>query len=158
MSWQIILNRRNALREAFCGFQPEVVANFTESDVGNLMKNTAIIRNNRKIRSAINNAKRYKELKEEFGSLSAFFWQFEPDSHSRPKKITRKWLIDNPHTRESTQLAKDLKKRGWSFIGPTNMYALMQALGIVNDHVHQCPQQRKVESLRESIVRPQEKP
>ena len=97
-----------------------------------------IIRHRGKIESTINNAKRCADLVDEFGSLSSYVWRFEPDPTSRPKKITWDVLKAMPMTAESTALSKDLRKRGWTFVGPTTMYAFMQAMGLVNDHLHGC--------------------
>ncbi len=130
------------------------VAQFTENDVARLMQDTRIIRNRRKILSVINNARCALDLQDEVGSIAGFFWQFEPLPKDRPAHVTRSWLTENPHTAESTALSKALKQRGWSFIGPTNMYALMQALGIVNDHVSDCPCREPVEQIRQTFNRP----
>lgn len=124
------------------------VARFTEHDVARLMQDTRIIRNRRKILSAINNARCALALQNEAGSIARFFWQFEPPPHNRPAKVTRAWLRENPHTTESTALCQALKQRGWSFVGPTTMYALMQALGIVNDHVSGCPCRDQIEQIK----------
>ena len=130
------------------------IARFTDDDVARLMLDSRIIRNRRKILSAINNARCALALQEESGSIAGFFWQFEPLPENRPTCVTRNWLKDNPHTAESTALSQALKQRGWSFIGPTNMYALMQALGIVNDHVSNCPCRELVEQARHAFIRP----
>ncbi len=154
LSWQTILHRRPAFREVFKEFDPSVVAKFTDNDVARLMQDTRIIRNRRKILSAINNARCALTLQDEVGSIAGFFWRFEPLSKDRPAHVTRGWLKANPYTAESTALSKALKLRGWSFVGPTNMYALMQALGIVNDHVCDCPCRESVEQIRQAFNRP----
>lgn len=154
LSWRTILHRRPAFREVFKEFELSAVAQFTDGDVDRLMQDCRIIRNRRKILSAINNAQRALELQDETGSIARFFWQFEPSHNSRPACVTRSWLRDNPHTAESSALSQALKLRGWSFIGPTNMYALMQALGIVNDHVCGCPCREPIEKIRQEFVRP----
>lgn len=154
LSWRTILHRRPAFREAFEEFEPIAVAQFTEADVARLMQDIRIIRNRRKILSAINNAQCALALQNETGSIAGFFWQFEPPPQSRPAQVTRAWLRDNPHTAESTALCQALKLRGWSFIGPTTMYALMQALGIVNDHVSGCPCREQIEQNRQAFARP----
>ncbi len=148
LSWQIILHKRNAFRLAFDNFTINKVANYDEQRIEELMANPEIVRNRRKIASAINNAERAKALKTEFGNLKAFFWQFQPKQKSRPRKITRQWLENNPVSDESIEMAKALKQRGWTFVGPTTLYALMQATGIVNDHVHSCPVRQAVEVAR----------
>lgn len=154
LSWQTILHRREAFRQCFNHFDLATVSNYTESDVERLAGDIRIIRNRRKIRSAINNAQRALDLKAEFGTLARFFWNFEPDPLTRPSLVTQQWLSDNPYTEQSTALSRDLKQRGWSFTGPTNMYALMQAVGIVNDHVHSCPVREHIDQLRASTTRP----
>ena len=151
LSWRTILHRREAFRAAFDGFDIDAVAKFSSARLARLDKNPAIIRNKRKIASVVNNAKRAQQLRQEYGSLAQFFWQFEPSPRSRPDLINRAWLATHTQTSESVALAMALKKRGWSFVGPTNMYALMQALGIVNDHVSSCPRRANIESLRASF-------
>ena len=113
-----------------------------------MLQNPLIIRNRQKIASVLNNARRMLELRAEPMSLSALCWSFRPDSLQRPAQLTSRWLSENPSTPESTALAKTLKGRGWSYVGPTNMYALMQALGIVNDHIHCCPRRIEIENLK----------
>lgn len=154
LSWQTILHRRENFRDAFANFEINEVAAFGNSDIEKLLNNDGIIRNRRKISSAVNNAHKALELQEEFGSLADFFWAFEPAHTARPKLVTTQWLKDNPKTAESEQLSKALKSRGWSFVGPTTMYALMQALGLVNDHIDTCDSRSKVEKARESLIRP----
>jgi DNA-3-methyladenine glycosylase I len=154
LSWRTILHRREAFRQAFAGFDMATVAAFSERDVRRLLLDARLIRNRRKILSAINNAGRAMELVQEFGSLAAFFWLHEPTHRQRPVRVTQQWLAANPQTPESAALADALKKRGWSFVGPVNMYALMQALGMVNDHVHDCARRAAVERLRSAYVRP----
>lgn len=155
LAWSTILYRREALRSAFCQFEMDEVAAFNSRDVARLMRDPSLIRNRRKIEAAINNAKRARELRADYGSLAAFFWSFEPPEHARPPLVTADWLRANPVTHESRQLAKALKDRGWIFVGPTGMYALMQALGLVNDHVHSCTVRAKVEAARAAFQRPQ---
>ncbi len=154
LSWQTILHRREHFRNAFVGFDIAKVASFTEIDVENLLQNKNIIRNRRKISSAVNNANRALELQQEFGSLASFFWSYEPKPENRPIHISRDWLKANPTSTESVRLSKALKKRGWSFVGPTTMYALMQALGLVNDHVQSCPARIRVQRARQQLIRP----
>lgn len=154
LSWRTILHKRPAFREAFRQFDVLTVASFNDADVIRLTDNQNIIRNRRKIASAINNANAALELQQRFGSLAAFFWQFEPATDQRPSRVSSQWLKDNTQTAESQQLALSLKKWGFSFVGPTNMYALMQALGIVNDHVHGCHRRKPIERLRSQFVRP----
>jgi len=154
LSWRTILHRRPYFRDAFDNFDFKKVASYGEDKVSQLNENSNIIRNKRKILSAINNANRAIELQLEFGSLAAFFWQFEPTTEQRPELVDLQWLSQNTKTPESVALSQALKKRGWSFVGPVNMYALMQALGIVNDHVEFCPARNKVERTRAEFQRP----
>ena len=138
LSWLTILRKRDNFRRAFAGFDFERVARFTPRHVERLLQDGGIIRHRGKIESTINNARRCSDLVDEFGSLSAFAWRFEPPASSRPKRLTWDVLRTMAATQESTALSKDLKKRGWSFVGPTTMYAFMQAMGLVNDHLHGC--------------------
>jgi DNA-3-methyladenine glycosylase I len=138
LSWLTILRKRESFREAFANFEFERVAKFSARDVDRLLGNAAIVRHRGKIESTINNAKRAQELAGEFGSLAAYFWRFEPGRGARPAKITREVLASMPTSIESVAMSKDLKRRGWSFVGPTTIYAFMQAMGLVNDHVHAC--------------------
>lgn len=154
LSWRTILHRREAFRNAFDQFDISKVAAYGDSDLTRLLSDSNIIRNNRKIASAINNANRALDLQAEFGSLAQFLWQYEPSLENRPNLVTRSWLANNTTTSESTELSKALKKRGWTFIGPTNMYALMQALGLVNDHTSDCPNRGAVEASRRQFLRP----
>ncbi len=138
LSWLTILNKREAFRQAFAHFDIDKVAGFTDSDVARLLGDAGIVRHRGKIASAINNAKRALELRDEFGSLAAFLWRYEPSRGSRPKRITYEVVKAMAVSAESTAISKDLKKRGWTFVGPTTMYALMQAMGLVNDHFEGC--------------------
>jgi DNA-3-methyladenine glycosylase I len=138
LSWLTILRKRENFRRAFAGFDVERVARFGKRDVTRLLADAGIVRHRGKIESTINNAKRCADLKDEFGSLANYVWRFEPDAKSRPKKLTWDALRAMPMTAESTALSKDLRKRGWTFVGPTTMYAFMQAMGLVNDHLHGC--------------------
>jgi DNA-3-methyladenine glycosylase I len=138
LSWLTILRKRENFRRAFANFDSARVARFGARDVTRLLKDAGIVRHRGKIESTINNAKRCADLVDEFGSLTTFVWRFEPDPGSRPKKLTWDALRAMPSTPESTALSKDLRKRGWTFVGPTTMYAFMQAMGLVNDHLHGC--------------------
>ena len=131
LSWLTILRKRENFRVAFAGFDPEVVASFGESDVARLLSNEGIVRHEAKIRSTINNAQRALDLIDEHGSLSSYFWSWAPAESGPPTEI--------PATTETSRaLAGDLKKRGWTFVGPTTIYAFMQAMGLVNDHLADC--------------------
>jgi DNA-3-methyladenine glycosylase I len=148
LSWLTILRKREHFRAAFAGFDPDRVARFTARDVSRLLTNEAIVRHRGKIESTINNAKRARELRAEHGSLAAYFWQWQPDPANRPRRVTRNALIQMATTPESISMSKDLKKRGWTFVGPTTVYAFMQAMGLVNDHVEGCHRRATVEKLR----------
>jgi len=138
LSWLTILNKREAFRRAFAEFDAERIAQFDETDVARLLNDAGIVRHRGKIESTINNARRLLALNAECGSLASYVWRFEPEPATRPKVVTLaavKALTTSP---ESAALAKDLKKRGWTFVGPTTVYAFMQAMGMVNDHVEGC--------------------
>jgi len=138
LSWITILRKRESFRRAFRDFDPDRVARFTARDVTRLLRDETIVRHRGKIESTINNAKRARELRDECGSLAAYFWRWQPAAKSRPRRMTRNALMQMVTTDESRALSKDLRKRGWTFVGPTTMYAFMQATGLVNDHVHDC--------------------
>jgi DNA-3-methyladenine glycosylase I len=138
LSWLTILRKRENFRRAFDGFDVEKVARFTPKRVERLLLDSGIVRHRGKIESTINNAKRCAALIDEAGSLANFIWRYEPDPSSRPKSLTLSHLKTLAITPESTALSKDLKKHGWSFVGPTTMYAFMQAMGLVNDHLDDC--------------------
>jgi DNA-3-methyladenine glycosylase I len=138
LSWITILRKRENFRNAFAGFDPAKVARFTARDVSRLLKDEGIIRHRGKIESTINNAKRALELQDEFGSIATYVWRFEADPKDRPKRITPEVLKTMATSPASIALSKDLKKRGWTFVGPTTVYAFMQAMGLVNDHLHTC--------------------
>lgn len=138
LSWLTILRKREAFRKAFANFEIDKVARFDESDVARLLGDAGIVRHRGKIEAAINNAKRAQELLETESSLAAYFWRFEPDPASRPARLTPEVLSTMATSPESTAMSKDLKKRGWKFVGPTTIYALMQAMGLVNDHQDGC--------------------
>jgi DNA-3-methyladenine glycosylase I len=138
LSWLTILNKREAFRRAFANFDAEQIARFEEADVLRLLGDAGIVRHRGKIESTINNAQRVIELRREFGSLAAYAWGFEPAARTRPKKMTPAALRALTSSPESLAMSKDLKKRGWSFVGPTTVYAFMQAMGLVNDHFEGC--------------------
>ncbi|WP_421722761.1 DNA-3-methyladenine glycosylase I [Bauldia sp.] len=154
LSWLTILRKRENFRKAFAGFDFNKVARFGDKDVERLLQDAGIVRHRGKIESTINNAKRAKELVKEEGSIAAFVWRYEPDPASRPKTYDWDTLRVLAKTPESTALSKDLKKRGWSFVGPTTMYAFMQGVGIVNDHVEGCFVREVVEDERRRFKRP----
>jgi len=148
LSWLTILRKRDHFRRAFHDFDPDRVARMTARDVERLLKNEGIVRHRGKIESTINNARHALALREECGSLATYFWQWQPPRTARPRRITRDVLQGMATTPESTALSKDLRKRGWTFVGPTTIYAFMQAMGLVNDHVHQCAIRAEIERSR----------
>ena len=154
LSWLTILRKRENFRAAFAGFDPEKVARFSKRDVARLLKDEGIIRHRGKIEATINNAARALEAIEEFGSLAALVWQFEPPVKERPKKMTRTALSKLAQTAASERLSKELKRRGWRFVGPTTAYAFMQAMGLVNDHLDICVVREIAEKERAGFVRP----
>ncbi|WP_176083714.1 DNA-3-methyladenine glycosylase I [Martelella sp. HB161492] len=155
LSWLTILRKRENFRSAFAGFDFNAVARFDEGDVDRLLGDAGIIRHRGKIEATINNAGRAIALKEEFGSLAAFFWSFEPGAEERPAVVDLAALRANPTTPASIRLSKALKKRGWKFVGPTTVYAFMQAMGLVNDHLQGCACREKTERLRAAFIRPE---
>ena len=148
LSWLTILNKRDAFRRAFAGFDAARVARFSARDVERLLGDAGIVRHRGKIESTINNAGRLLELRAEFGSLSAYAWRFEPAPATRPKRVTPAALRARGVPAEATALAKDLKRRRWTFVGPTTIYAFMQAMGLVNDHVEGCVVRAAAEAAR----------
>jgi DNA-3-methyladenine glycosylase I len=148
LSWLTILRKRENFREAFAGFEIDRVARFTPQDVSRLLKDAGIVRHRGKIESTINNARRARELRRECGSLADYFWKWQPDARTRPERITREALRGMATTPESIALSKDLRARGWTFVGPTTVYAFMQAMGLVNDHVEECATGRAIARRR----------
>lgn len=138
LSWETILNKRENYRKAFANFNPAKVAKFDRRHVERLMNDAGIVRNRLKIESTIINARAFLRVQKEFGSFDAYLWRFVPDR----KPIVNKWKSTKeipPRTAESDALSKDLKKRGFKFVGTTICYAMMQAIGMVNDHLIACP-------------------
>jgi DNA-3-methyladenine glycosylase I len=154
LSWLTILRKRENFRAAFAGFEIDRVARFGARDVTRLLKDAGIVRHRGKIESTIDNAKRAQELVAEAGSLAAYFWRWEPAARSRPKRPDFAALRALGPAEEAVALSKDLKKRGWSFVGPTTVYAFMQAMGLVNDHVHGCHCRAEIEKQRKNFTRP----
>ena len=154
LSWLTILRKREAFRRAFAGFDFIRVARFGGKDVERLLADASIVRHRGKIEATINNARRAIELAEAEGSLAAYVWRFEPDPESRPVPLTQKKLSQMAETPESRALAKGLKRRGWRFVGPTTVYAFMQAMGLVNDHLDGCEIREPVEQARAALRRP----
>ncbi len=154
LSWLTILRKRENFRAGFAGFDIAKVGRFDSRKVERLLQDAGIVRHRGKIESTINNAKRARELVKEKGSLAAYFWAWEPPAVARPKKLTKRALMALGKTPESTALSKDLKQRGWSFVGPTTVYAFMQAMGLVNDHLEGCVCRAPVEAARRKLKRP----
>ncbi len=154
LSWLTILRKREAFRRAFAGFDLEKVARFGARDVRRLLGDPGIVRHRGKIESAINNARRACDLAEEVGSLAAHVWSFEPAPASRPRRVTWAALRAMATTPESIALSKDLRERGFTFVGPTTAYAFMQAVGIVDDHLDGCAIRPRAERARRAFARP----
>jgi DNA-3-methyladenine glycosylase I len=148
LSWLTILRKRDAFRAGFAAFDPAKVARFGARDVTRLLADVGIVRHRGKIESTINNAKRALALIDEHGSIAKYVWTFVPPASERPRHMTWEALRAMPTTPTSTRLSKDLKQRGWSFVGPTTVYAFMQAMGLVNDHVEGCVIRPKAEAKR----------
>jgi DNA-3-methyladenine glycosylase I len=158
LSWLTILRKRENFRAAFAGFDFEQVAGFGERDVKRLLGDAGIVRHRGKIEAVINNARRACELRDEVGSLGAWFWQFEPDPASRPRQIDEATLRTMATSTEATAMARELKRRGWRFVGPTTAYAFFQAMGMVNDHEERCATRVHVEAARAVFRIPLPKP
>jgi DNA-3-methyladenine glycosylase I len=154
LSWLTILRKREAFRKAFADFTIARVARFGARDINRLLNDSGIVRHRGKIESAINNAGRAEALVDEYGSLASYVWQWEPAAKSRPRRMTKAALMRLGVSPESTALSKDLKRRGWTFVGPTTIYAFMQAVGLVNDHIDGCVSRASVETVRSRVVRP----
>jgi DNA-3-methyladenine glycosylase I len=148
LSWITILRKREHFRAAFSGFDPERVALFTPGDVARLLKNADIVRHRGKIESTINNARRALELRADVGSLARYFWSWEPGLSQRPAEVTYESLRKLKAPAAAVALSKDLKARGWTFVGPTTCYAFMQAMGLVNDHLEGCSVRQEIEAMR----------
>ena len=154
LSWLTILNKREGFRAAFANFDAEKVAAFEAHDVERLVQDAAIVRHRGKITSTINNAQRVLELRREFGSLAHYVWRYEPAAADRPERITREVARTLSTSAASIAMSKDLKKRGWSFVGPTTVYAFMQAMGLVNDHLEGCHSRALALKARTAFVVP----
>jgi len=146
LSWRTILNKRKNFRAAFHDFDFDRVARFTERDIARLLEDEGIVRHRGKIEAVINNARQARELVEREGSLAAFVWRYESKQQAKPQTAST--------SAESIALSKDLKKLGWAFVGPTTVYAFMQAMGLVNDHAEDCVIRSKVERARKGFRRP----
>ncbi len=154
LSWLTILRKREAFRRGFAGFDRAKVARFGARDVARLLADAGIVRHRGKIESAIHNARRACELADEHGSLAAYLWRFEPGRLERPRRLEWATLRATATTPASVALSKDLRRRGFTFVGPTTMYALMQAVGLVDDHLHGCAVRPAAERARRAFERP----
>ncbi|MEO0392211.1 MAG: DNA-3-methyladenine glycosylase I [Pseudomonadota bacterium] len=154
LSWITILRKRENFRTAFAHFDPTIVARYTDEDVERLLQDAGIIRHRGKIEATINNAQRALALQQEAGSLASFVWGYEPKAADRPRILDYQAAMSLTKTPESTALSKDLKKRGWRFVGPTTCYAFMQSMGLVNDHLEGCFIREACEADRAAFTRP----
>jgi DNA-3-methyladenine glycosylase I len=154
LSWLTILRKRENFRRAFKSFDIEAIARFNSRSVERLMADAGIVRNRAKIEATINNARRCLDLVDEMGSLGAYAWTFEPDGGSRPAVLDAAALMGMTTAPEAVAMSKDLKRRGWSFVGPTTVYSFMEAMGLVNDHVDACGLRDEVETERLRFERP----
>jgi DNA-3-methyladenine glycosylase I len=154
LSWLTILRKRENFRRGFAGFDFRKVAKFGEKDIERLVLDAGIIRHRGKIESTINNANRALELVAERGSLAAYFWSFEPDKSELPQGFDWATLRARTTAPAAIRLSKDLRKRGWGFVGPTTVYAFMQAMGLVNDHIQGCYCRPEAERERKAFRRP----
>jgi DNA-3-methyladenine glycosylase I len=146
LSWRTILAKRENFRAAFHNFDVDRIARFGARDVGRLLKDEGIVRHRGKIEAVINNARRAQEVVKREGSLAALIWRYEPAQPAKPQRAST--------SPESTALSKSLKKQGFTFVGPTTVYAFMQAMGLINDHVEDCVIRAKVERARKTFKRP----
>ncbi len=154
LSWLTILRKRENFRRAFEAFEIEAVARFDARDVDRLLSDPGIVRHRGKIESTINNARRCTELIEEAGSLAAYVWSFAPTTSAERTPLDWTSLAGAGPSVEATRMSKDLKRRGWSFVGPTTVYAFMEAMGLVNDHMTACELRDEVEQAREAFRPP----
>jgi len=154
LAWITILRKREAFREVFRNFDIAAVARMNRRSVDRLLRDARIVRHRGKLESTLNNARQARKLIDSHGSLARYFWAYEPDAASRPRRITHRALQAITKTPESTALSRDLKARGWSFVGPTTSYAFMQAMGLVNDHVEGCSARARTETARKRFSRP----
>lgn len=154
LSWLTILRKRENFRQAFKSFDIETIARFNWRSVQRLLSDGGIVRNRAKIEATINNARRCLEVIQEFGSFAAYVWRFEPEPNTRPRRLDWNSLMQVTTSDEATAMSKDLRRRGWAFVGPTTAYAFMEAMGLVNDHVTACAVRDEVELVRDRFRRP----
>ena len=154
LSWITVLRKRENFRSAFCRFDPDQVARFSSGDVQRLLQDSGIIRHRGKIESTINNARRVLELQRRGETLASLVWEYAPEDEQRPVKVTGSFARETARTPCSARLSRELKSRGFTFVGPTTVYSFMQAMGLVNDHVDGCAIRPRVEAARSSWTRP----
>jgi DNA-3-methyladenine glycosylase I len=154
LSWLTILRKRENFRRAFADFDYHRIARWNERSISRLLRDPGIVRHRGKIEATLANARLARTLQEDFGSLGAFFWSFEPDDADRPKRFDERSLVALSETPASHAMSKALKQRGFRFVGPTTAYAFMQSMGIVNDHAEDCDTREKVERARRRFIRP----
>jgi DNA-3-methyladenine glycosylase I len=154
LSWITILRKRERFRQVFADFDARRVSRFGEREVARLLVDAGIVRHRGKIESTINNAARALDMVRAEGSLAGFVWRYEPAPASRPDRLDWATLRRMGKTAESVALSKDLRQRGWTFVGPTTMYAFMQSAGVVNDHVEGCFCRQEIERARRTFKRP----
>ncbi|HEX2090134.1 MAG TPA: DNA-3-methyladenine glycosylase I [Actinomycetota bacterium] len=154
LSWLTILRKRENFRKAFKSFDIEAVARFDGRTADRLMLDAGIVRNRAKIEATINNARRSLDVIDEFGSLAAYVWAFEPKRGVRPASLDWNTLVHMGPSEEATAMSKDLKRRGWAFVGPTTIYSAMESIGLVNDHLTGCDVRSDVEEERSRFRRP----
>ncbi|NLH83435.1 MAG: DNA-3-methyladenine glycosylase I, partial [Phyllobacteriaceae bacterium] len=154
LSWLTILRKRENFRRAFADFDAETLVRFGDAERARLLADAGIVRHRGKIEAVLTNARRFLELREREGSFAGFVWGFEPDPATRPARLTREVAATLSATAESTALSKELRRRGWAFVGPTTCYAFMQSMGVVDDHLDGCAARAPVEAERAAFVRP----
>jgi DNA-3-methyladenine glycosylase I len=154
LSWLTILRKREAFRRAFAGFDPQAMARFGPRDVERLLQDAGIVRHRGKIEAALNNARRLLELRAAGESLASLVWRHEPDPGERPRRLTQAAMKQLTTSPSAVALSKELKRRGWAFVGPTTVYAFMQSMGLVNDHLEGCAARPRVEAARAAFARP----
>lgn len=154
LSWLTILRKRENFRRAFRSFDIEAVARFNSRSVERLLRDAGIVRNRAKIEATVGNARRCAALRDECGTFAAYVWSFEPDARVRKAARDMAELAALGIPGEAAAMSKDLKARGWSFVGPTTVYSFMQAMGLVNDHLEGCSAREETAAERAAFVRP----
>lgn len=154
LSWRTILAKRDNFRRAFHGFDWVEMARMGEPQVLALLQDAGIIRHRGKIEAVLHNARLMPELIAREGSLARFVWAFEPDAASRPAEVSAAWLLANTTSAAASAMARELKRRGWRFVGPTTAHAFMQSMGLFNDHLQGCHARAEVEAARAAFRRP----